>query len=694
MTPPLNQLIKKYDLLLLLVVTLVAYFPGLNGNYLNWDDFQYIVNNPDVKLLTMENIVNYFTKAYNNTYVPLTMLSWAVELKIFGYQPMVHLLVNLLLHLGTVWVVYGISRRLFSNSLAPLLIASVFALHPVHVESVSWITERKDVLFGLFFFLSLDQYIRHLDEENKFGRHARLALIFFVLALFSKGQAVALAPVIVLTDIFKGRFKFSWRYGLSKLPWFALAIIFGLLAIHFQSGFGAHAQVEYQFSPSERMAIAAMAFIKYLYITILPYQLNPANPLPKPGIPLPDYFYLAILIFPTFVALIFLFWKKNKEVAFGMTFFVLTLVLMLDHTRVGIVLFADRFLYVPIFGFGIITAVLFRGIYNRFGKTSAILIIGILLAFYAIKTNLQSRIWNNLKSLSEYSLSLDDNNPVALYLRSDDLVSHSQYDSAYILLEKAHKIHPNLFQPAYVSATCLKHMNKFNQANQVLTELIRRYPKESKLYYSRSNVLMALNRHEEAKKDIDQMLQLDPHDRTAQTQLAFYYHGSHRINESIKIIKENLRTDPDNIGLLYLQAKNYLELGKADEAMHNIQKAIQLSEEKNESDLYQLMNIRSEIYGRLMGNFDMAEKDATTSIKLNPWNDVGYNNLAMIKIARKDFEGAEQLLKKAIEINPTFCEALVNITILYAQEGKSSLKNRYLKLALDNGCDVPPVLLK
>jgi len=694
MTQQLKHLFKKYDLPLLLLVTFLAYFPGLSGNYLNWDDYQYIVNNPDVKLLTIENIVNYFTKAYNNTYVPLSMLSWAVELNLFGYKPMVHLLVNLLLHLGTVWVVFLISKRLFSNSLAPLIIASVFALHPVHVESVSWITERKDVLFGLFFFLSLDQYIRHLDTESKFGPHARLALIFYVLALFSKGQAVVLAPVIVLTDIFRNRFKFSWKYFVSKLPWFVFAIIFGLLAIHFQSGFGKDVQVEYQFSVFQRIAIAAVALIQYLFITLFPYQLNPANPLPNPGVPLPDYYYLSLIILPAIIGFIFFIWKKNKNIGYGLAFFALTLAPMLDHTCVGIVLFADRFLYVPIFGFGVIIAVLFRGIYNRFGKMPAILILGLLLSFYAIKTNLQSRIWNNLESLSAYSLSLDDNNPLALYLRANGLVDNSKYDSAFIFLDKAHKIHPNLFQPAYLRATCLQHMNKFDQANQVLTELIRKYPKESNLYYSRSNVLLAMHKPDEAKKDIDRLLQLDPNDKTAQKQLAFYYYTSHRINESIRIIAKILPADPDNIGLLYLQAKNYLELGKPDEAMYYIQKAIHFSEEKNESDLYQLINVRSEIYGRLKGDLDMAEKDATTSIKLNPWNDVGYNNLAMIKIARQDFTGAEHLLKKAVEVNPNYCEALINLAVLYAQTGQPSLNNQYLKRALDQGCDVPPALLK
>lgn len=233
---------EKIDWLWLAAIVLITFgfwFPTLRNCLVDWDDNIYILNNPYIFSLTPENIGQIFSEYFMANYHPLTMLSYAIEYAIAGDSPFIYHLTNLILHLINTVLIYFFVRNLFrivySNSgsrqsqTIALVTAFLFGLHPMHVESVSWVSERKDVLYGFFFLLALIKYVRYISTNRTIDY--LLCVVFFVLSLLSKGMAVSLALSLVAIDFVLKRKLFSPKVLLEKVPFFILALVFGIVAI-------------------------------------------------------------------------------------------------------------------------------------------------------------------------------------------------------------------------------------------------------------------------------------------------------------------------------------------------------------------------------------------------------------------------------------------------------------------------------
>jgi protein O-mannosyl-transferase len=180
----------------------------------------YISKNTDIKQF---NVGNFFTQPYNATYVPLTMCSWAVDYKVFGLEPLPFIIVNILIHLVCTFLAYLLVKDWTKNNYISLVVMLLFGLHPIRVESVIWITERKDVLYTLFLFLALLQYTKHISTvrlNQLTSRHYFYTLLFFSLSLLSKGQAVILPVLLVCIDFLKRRKILARNAILEKVPFF------------------------------------------------------------------------------------------------------------------------------------------------------------------------------------------------------------------------------------------------------------------------------------------------------------------------------------------------------------------------------------------------------------------------------------------------------------------------------------------
>ena len=313
---------KKYLLLsLVLLATFALYYPAIFYEFTNWDDDIYILENPYLASFTAENIKNIFTTPINGNYNPLTMLTFAVEKHFFGENPLPFHLNNILLHLLNVALVFFLALLLRLPLIASALVALLFGIHPMHIESVAWITERKDVLYAFFYFLSLICYVKYVQEKPLKTLFYLLTIVFMLLSALAKIQAVSLPLALLAIDFYLKR-TFSFKVLGEKIPHFIIALCFGLLGIFFLNDTEYLRLASQNYSIFDRILFGAYSLFIYLLKAIFPFKMAAHYPYPtKINDWLPMLFYIVPFIFA--VAAFFLYKKQEmaKKMLFGFAFF-------------------------------------------------------------------------------------------------------------------------------------------------------------------------------------------------------------------------------------------------------------------------------------------------------------------------------------------------------------------------------------
>ena len=403
-----NHYLVYGSVILLFLVSVIVFFPLTKNGFIDtWDDGVYILKNKLLHDLSGEGIANMFRfgddfqKLVNN-YHPLTILTLAINYKISGLNPSSYHATNMALHgLNAVLVfifVYMLTRR----KLWPALVSGLlFAVHPMHVESVAWATERKDVLYTFFFLGGLIAYLKYLEDEKiwKLG----IVLLLFLFSCLSKAMAAPFPMVLLLIDYFNRR-KFSWKLALEKIPFFILALIFGILSVQLQS-MSAIEKFE-TFTLYQRLMHASYGFITYILKFFNPTDLSAIYPYPPitPEGLLPLPFRVAPYILMAVVALFVWIGTRKGEMprtlVFGILFYFFTIALVLQFISVGKAIMAERYTYIPYIGLAFILGMvtdyyLQRKVplkYLGFGLAGATVIMVIVFAFM---TRDRIKVWNN-----------------------------------------------------------------------------------------------------------------------------------------------------------------------------------------------------------------------------------------------------------------------------------------------------------
>jgi tetratricopeptide (TPR) repeat protein len=285
------------------------------------------------------------------------MLFYAVEYKIGGGNASLFHFSNILLHLLNTCLVFILIRKISpKNSIVALITAAFFAVHPMHVESVAWVSERKDVLYSFFFLVSLIMYTRYLASQKI--KHLAYVLLFFVMSCLSKSAAVIVPLVMLLLDYYSGR-KFSRKMIIEKLPFFIVSLVFGIVATLSQKG--AVQDLAPAMSVIEHISVVAFSFMNYLFKAVIPVNLSAIYPYPTElGSMLPVVYYLSILFI---AAILFFVWysrRWGKDIVFGFLFFIVTIILVLQIIPVGGTSMAERYTYIPYIGLFFIAGKLFE----------------------------------------------------------------------------------------------------------------------------------------------------------------------------------------------------------------------------------------------------------------------------------------------------------------------------------------------
>jgi len=394
------------------VLTGIVFSPVLNNEFITtWDDKVYVTENPLIKSLSSENIreifmINTQLNQTINNYHHLTVLSLAINYQISGLSSSSYILTNVLFHAINAVLVFIFIFSLSKRKLWAALLAGLwFGIHPMHVESVAWISERKDVLYAFFFVAGLITYLRYL----KYNKTWMLIITFllFTCSLLSKAMAVTFPVVLFLIDYYRKR-SFSWKMVLEKVPFLILSVIFGIISLRLQS---LSAIEEFEtFSLIQRAMHASYGFFTYIAKFLIPVNLSAFYPYPMitdTGF-LPQVFRLApfgILILAAIF--IFLFTRKGqlaRVTVFGFLFFFVTIVLVLQFLSVGKAIMADRYTYLPYIGLTFILGMVLEHLLERrkMLKTAGLflgLLFTVMSCIFMVQTWQRVKVWNNNISL-------------------------------------------------------------------------------------------------------------------------------------------------------------------------------------------------------------------------------------------------------------------------------------------------------
>jgi Tfp pilus assembly protein PilF len=568
---------RAFLLLAILIITFIAFIPSLSNQFIKtWDDNVYVTENPMITHLTLEKIREFFTTQRNGTYVPLPLLTWAVEFKLFGLNPLPYHLNNLLLHLICTLLVFYFFSLLRLPAIYSALGALLFGIHPMHVESVAWVTERKDLLFCLFYLASLIAYIKFILSENRKLRFFLLTLLLFVFSLFSKIQAVSLPFSLFLLDYWFDRHR-KWNLIYEKIPFFVFSILFGLGGYFILQNLGG-IDIHDPFNLPERILLGLYSLSAYIVKLIIPLNLSCHYPYPVPGKTLPALFYLNPVFLSGLAVLIFLTVRKTKAVVFGALFFLVNLMFLLQFMRAGEAFQADRFSYLSYIGlFFIVAWAAYRFASRK--KTNRMVITGVSIfvtIFFFTNTFARCKDWKDSITLWSDVISKYDNAPIAYDNRGVAYGEIGQWDKTIADFSRAIEIDPKYAKAWYDRGVAYGNLGQWDMALDDFSNAIGIDPKFTDAYSNRGNAYNNLGQPDKAIADFSEVLLIDP-----QNALAYYDRGNAysdlgHWNEAIADYSSAIEIDPKYSLAYSNRGAVYGNLGKFDEAIADFSKAIEI----------------------------------------------------------------------------------------------------------------------
>jgi protein O-mannosyl-transferase len=499
--------------LVIIVITTILYSNSLKNGFVNWDDDISVTDNTDVLSINMHTVFNMFNNSYNGMYQPAVMLTFAINYAIHGLDPVAYHLTNLLFHLLNILLLFVFIRLLFKNNLLASVTALLFAVHPMHVESVSWITERKDVLYAFFYLASMIMYVRYIQSAYS-KKFLILTFIFFLLSLLSKTNAVTLPLILFVIDIYYNRQK-SKRALIEKTVFLLFSFIFGLIAIKSQEVLAAGSFRNIHYSILDRFVIACHAFDFYIIKFILPFHLSALYPFPlKPNGFLPLQYYLSIIL-----TLILVFGsiklilsksidvESRKLIKFAALFYLLSISIVV-FIPVGKADVADRYTYLPYIGLSLILFALIEIVYQeRLKKIIIVSGLGILILF-SILSFQRNKIWKDSFTLWTDVIRKYPKAELAYYGRGNYYQSVQNFQAALFDFNKAIEVKPD-FPLAFNNRGAIKlYLKDFNGALQDLNKSIFLDPKDKWAYYNRALVFLNLNLNNTACNDLQKSVEL------------------------------------------------------------------------------------------------------------------------------------------------------------------------------------------
>ena len=608
---------KYWSLLIcvfLILATLAVYWPVRNYEFVKYDDDTYVTDNRQVQSgLSWQSINWAFTTGHASNWHPVTWLSHIFDCQFFDTSSGAHHLTNLLFHIVNTLLLFGVLKRMTGALWPSAFVAAVFGLHPLHVESVAWIAERKDVLSTFFWMLTMWAYVRYA-ENPKLVRYL-LTLVLFVLGLMAKPMLVTLPFVLILLDYWPleriqlGHSQNSITHSairrkpilhliIEKVPFFWFSVVSCIITFFVQRSGGAVPGME-ALGVKSRVSNAIVSYVGYIVQMIWPSRLAVLYPHPASGLSMVTVAVSVVLLVIVSICFIYL-GRRHKFLTVGWLWYIGTLVPVIGLVQVGIQAMADRYTYIPLTGLFIIIAWGFGELLAKWryrGIVSALTAAAVLSAA-TVCTRLQLRYWQNSVTLFEHTLDVTSGN----------WLIHNNY----------------------------------------------------------ANLLRGLDRVDEAVEHFNRALQLKPNSAEVHNNMGNALVELGRTDEAIEHYRKALTVELDFSDGHYNLAIALAKLGKTDEAIAEYRQVLWLKPDNVDA----LSNIGFELAKQ--GDSEEAIKYYNKAIKLQPSNVIAHGRLGLVLAKQGRIEGAIKQFRIVLSARPDDVEMYCNLGILLEQQGKAT----------------------
>ncbi len=591
-----GSLATYLPIIFILIVTAGVFSGSISNDFVNWDDDVNILENDNLNGFTAENIGRIFHFEHGRVignYNPLPIFTFAVEKAVFGLNPKVMHTTNLLLHLLCVFFVYLLGRRLGLSLPAAGFLALLFGIHPMRVESVAWITERKDVLFGVFYLAAMLTYLSYLKQQkrNRFW----YTVLLFIFALFSKIQAVSLPLTLLVLDYWQRR-DLRLNLVIEKIPFFALSLLFGLAGIYFLGEDGSLEDAT-NYNIFQRLLVGAYSYVVYLIKSVVPYRMSPLYPYPAS---LSAWFYAAPLGVAAVVGLFVTAWKKDwRPVVFGLAFFTFNIMFLLQILGAGQGYLADRFTYIAYFGLFFTAAYGLNYALQKFPQKKNLLLGGltVVLTVYAIVSFQQVKIWENGRTLWTHVLQ-HYNNVTTPFVnlghyhrdRKETEKAVENYSEALQINGKKGEIYNSRGKLYFETGQNEKAMADFNQGLAVMPD-INTLPAGKRqtaaktyaeLHVNKSAVLGTLGNYEKSLEEVNKGLGYNPDFLNGYMNRSKLYTLLDRPRQAMQDYDKIVKMKPGDDLIWYERGQTANRLENPQKALESLNRAIQLNPNRRE----------------------------------------------------------------------------------------------------------------
>ncbi len=558
----------------ILVFTGILFSTTLQYDFVNWDDPINILENPYLQTFDWQSIKGIFSSTVIGNYNPLTILSFAIEKAMFGLNPMVFHLNNVLLHLICVFLVYRIALLLNLSPIAAGIVALLFGIHPMRVESVAWITERKDVLFGAFYLGAIFQYIRYLNTSRSNKKIYASIILLFVLALFSKIQAVALPLSFLAIDYWFKR-PINWQLIIEKIPYFLLSLFVGLLGVFLLSNEGSLEELA-TYTFVDRLFIGGYTYLIYLAKFIYPYAMSPLYAYPSS---LGWQFYAGTAVSLGLVgALFYAFTKGYRVLVFSFAFFTVNVFFMLQIIGAGQGFLADRFTYIPYLGLFIGLAYGYeKGLANKSLAKLLPIGMGAYLFLFAYMTWQQNKIWQNGETLWTSAINYDERAITSWSNRADYYQDTKQLDLALRDYEKAVTIEPEKSTLYNSWGKTLFDLGQISPAIEKYNIGINLPKPFGEIYINRGVAYAAQSNFNQALEDINKGLELDKNNANGYLNRGLIHYSTNQLTKAIPDLTKYFSMKTGTSEQWYILGLSHRNTGDAQSAIAAYNTAIQLN---------------------------------------------------------------------------------------------------------------------
>ncbi len=666
---------KYFWLFASVIISLATMWPTLNNQWVNWDDDDYVLNNTLVHEVSGATIGTMFTTPQvMGAYTPLVLLSWALDYSISGANAQVFHTTNLLYHLLNVALVYWLIFLLFGRISVATIAALLFGLHPMHLEAVAWISARKDLLYTLFYLLSLLAYVYYTKQERRRGKHYLLCLLFFVLALLSKGVAVTLPVVLLLVDYLQHRK--GWRKVLlEKVPMFALSIGFGLLAIYAQQeGEAMKTMAEHSFG--ENLLVGFYGTMLYLIKALIPYQLSAFHPYPfAAGAPLPWFIYAAIVPVLALLYLTYRF-RKHRIVAFGVLFFLITIAPVLQVLSFGSSVIADRFTYLPYLGLFVLIAMAFAYCFKSKYHVVAKIVLVAYLAVLGGFTYTHSSVWKNGEQLWNNTIAQYPNDFFGYVKRGLYYAANGKPEQAMQDYSKSIELNPN-YDMAHVNLG-LFYMEQRNFASALLHfDKAIALSGYSGAHANRGLIYLNMSKETEALNDFNAAIEGGYNDASVYYNRGLLYKMKGQRNEALADFNQAIALGMHHTMIFWDRGELLFQMGNNTQALEDINRCLAL--EPNHADA---LFVRGSI-AMQQRQLDAALNDFNRCIKIDHYHYNAYINRGLVLLNTNQFEAATTDFNWAIGLQPEHYLGFFNRGLCYAQQQRYEIALSDLSKAIE-----------